>query len=199
VLNVALTGNIAAGKSAVAELFRRWGATVLDADAMVREVQAPGGAVLGMIAERFGDAVVRPDGTLDRAALRRIVVGDAAAREALERIVHPAVYTRRAELAAAAQARGDRVLVSDIPLLFETGHAEGFDAVVLVDAAEPVRLRRLVERRGFGEEEARAIMRAQMPASAKRARSDYVIDNDGDLAALERAAAEVWRALVARA
>ena len=198
-LNVALTGNIAAGKSAVAELFRRWGATVLDADAMVREVQAPGGAVLGMIAERFGDAVVRPDGTLDRAALRRIVVGDAAAREALERIVHPAVYTRRAELAAAAQARGDRVLVSDIPLLFETGHAEGFDAVVLVDAAEPVRLRRLVERRGFGEEEARAIMRAQMPASAKRARSDYVIDNDGDLAALERAAAEVWRALVARA
>jgi dephospho-CoA kinase len=199
VLNVALTGNIAAGKSAVAELFRRWGATVLDADAMVREVQAPGGAVLGMIAERFGDAVVRPDGTLDRAALRRIVVGDAAAREALERIVHPAVYTRRAELAAAAQARGDRVLVSDIPLLFETGHAEGFDAVVLVDAAESVRLRRLVERRGFGEEEARAIMRAQMPASAKRARSDYVIDNDGDLAALERAAAEVWRALVARA
>jgi dephospho-CoA kinase len=199
VLNVALTGNIAAGKSAVAELFRRWGATVLDADAMVREVQAPGGAVLGMIAERFGDAVVRPDGTLDRAALRRIVVGDAAAREALERIVHPAVYTRRAELAAAAEARGDRVLVSDIPLLFETGHAEGFDAVVLVDAAEPVRLRRLVERRGFGEEEARAIMRAQMPASAKRARSDYVIDNDGDLAALERAAAEVWRALVARA
>jgi dephospho-CoA kinase len=199
VLNVALTGNIAAGKSAVAELFRRWGATVLDADAMVREVQAPGGAVLGMIAQRFGDAVVRPDGTLDRAALRRIVVGDAAAREALERIVHPAVYTRRAELAAAAQARGDRVLVSDIPLLFETGHAEGFDAVVLVDAAEPVRLRRLVERRGFGEEEARAIMRAQMPASAKRARSDYVIDNDGDLAALERAAAEVWRALVARA
>jgi dephospho-CoA kinase len=198
-LNVALTGNIAAGKSAVAELFRGWGATVLDADAIVREVQAPGGAVLRSIAERFGDAVLGPDGALDRAALRRIVMADAAAREALERIVHPAVYARRAELAADAEARGDRILVSDIPLLFETGHAERFDLVVLVDAAEPVRLRRLVEQRGLSEAEARAMIRAQMPASEKRARSDYVIDNDGDRATLERAASEVWRALVARA
>jgi dephospho-CoA kinase len=197
-LNVALTGNIAAGKSAVAQLFRRWGATVLDADEIVREVQAPGGAVMQRIAERFG-AVVLADGTLDRSALRRIVMADAAAREALERIVHPAVYARRAERAAEAEARGDRIVVSDIPLLFETGHAEEFDAVVLVDAAEPVRLRRLVEQRGLTEAEALAMIRAQMPASAKRARSDYVIDNDGDRAALERAASEVWRALVARA
>jgi dephospho-CoA kinase len=199
VLSVALTGNIAAGKSAVAQLFRRWGATLLDADEIVREVQAPGGAVMRRIAERFGDAVVLPDGRLDRAALRRIVMADAEAREALERIVHPAVYARRAELAAAAEARGDRIVVSDIPLLFETGHAENFDAVVLVDAAEPVRLRRLVERRGLTEAEARAMIRAQMPASAKRSGSDYVIDNDADLATLERAASEVWRALVARA
>ena len=198
-LNVALTGNIAAGKSAVAQLFRRWGATVLDADEIVREVQAPGGAVMRRIAERFGDAVVLPGGGLDRAALRRIVMADAEAREALERIVHPAVYARRAELAAAAEARGDRIVVSDIPLLFETGHAESFDAVVLVDAAEPVRLHRLVEQRGLAEAEALAMIRAQMPASAKRPRSDYVIDNDGDLAALERAASEVWRALVGRA
>ena len=198
-LNVALTGNIAAGKSAVAQLFRRWGATVLDADEIVREVQAPGGAVMRRIAERFGDAVVLPGGGLDRAALRRIVMADAEAREALERIVHPAVYARRAELAAAAEARGDRIVVSDIPLLFETGHAESFDAVVLVDAAEPVRLRRLVEQRGLTEAEALAMIRAQMPASAKRPRSDYVIENDGDLATLERAASEVWRALVGRA
>jgi dephospho-CoA kinase len=199
VLSVALTGNIAAGKSAVAELFRRWGATLLDADAIVREVQAPGGRVMRHIAERFGDAVLGPDGALDRTALRRIVLADAGAREALERIVHPAVYARREELAAEAQARGDRILVSDIPLLFETGHAEEFDAVVLVDAAEPVRLRRLVEQRGLSEAEARAMIGAQMPAPTKRARSDYIIDNDGDLAALERAASEVWRALVARA
>ena len=198
-LNVALTGNIAAGKSAVAELFRRWGATVLDADVIVREVQAPGGPVMRKIVERFGEAVLHPDGTLDRAALRRIVMADAAAREALERTVHPAVYARRAELAAEAEARGDRIVVSDIPLLYETGHADEFDAVVLVDAAEPVRLRRLVEQRGLTEVEATAMIRAQLPAPAKRARSDYVIDNDGDLAALERAAAAAWRALVARA
>jgi dephospho-CoA kinase len=198
-LNVALTGNIAAGKSAVAELFRRWGATVLDADAIVREVQAPGGPVMRRIAERFGQAVLRPDGSLDRPALRRIVMADADAREALERIVHPAVYTRRAELAAEAEARGDRIVVSDIPLLFESGDPEAFDAVVLVDAPEPVRLRRLVEQRGLSESEAREMIRAQLPASAKRARSDFVIDNDGDLAALERAVSAVWRVLVARA
>lgn len=198
-LNVALTGNIAAGKSAVAELFRRWGATVLDADAIVREVQAPGGPVLGRITERFGERVVRPDGSLDRAALRRIVMADPDAREALERIVHPAVYARRAELAAEAEARGERIVVSDIPLLFEAGDPAAFDAVVLVDAAEPVRLRRLVEDRGLTETEARDVIRAQLPSSAKRARSDFVIENDGDLAALERAAREVWHALAARA
>jgi dephospho-CoA kinase len=199
VLNVALTGNIASGKSAVAELFRQWGATVLDADAIVREVQAPGGPVMRKIAERFGERVVRPDGSLDRAALRRLVMADARAREALERIVHPAVHARRAELAAEAEGRGDHIVVSDIPLLFESGDPHAFDAVVLVDASEPVRLRRLVEHRGLTEAEARDMIRAQLPASEKRPRSDFVIENDGDLAALERAAAEVWRALVARA
>jgi dephospho-CoA kinase len=199
VLNVALTGNIAAGKSAVAELFRRWGGTVLDADAIVREVQQPGTPVMRRIAERFGEAVVRPDGSLHRPALRRIVMADSDAREALERIVHPAVYARRAELAAEAEARGDRVVVSDIPLLFESGDPDAFDAVVLVDAPEPVRLRRLLEQRGLSEAEAREMIRAQMPASAKRSRSHHVIDNDGDLAALERASAAVWHALVARA
>jgi dephospho-CoA kinase len=198
-LNVALTGNIAAGKSAVAELFRRWGATVLDADTIVREVQAPGGPVMRRIAERFGATVVRPDGSLDRPALRRIVMADADAREALEHIVHPAVYARRAELAAEAEARGDRIVVSDIPLLFESGDPEAFDAVVLVDAPEAVRQRRLVEHRGLSESEARKMIGAQLPASVKRLRSHFVIDNSGELAALERAASEVWRALLARA
>ena len=198
-LNVALTGNIAAGKSAVAELFRRWGATVLDADAIVREVQAPGTPVMERIAERFGPAVVRPDGSLDRPALRRIVMADAGAREALERIVHPAVHARRAELAADAEARGDRIVVSDIPLLFESGDPGAFDAVVLVDAPEATRQRRLVEQRGLSDSEARAMIRAQLPAATKRERSDFVIQNDGDPASLERAASEVWRALLARA
>jgi dephospho-CoA kinase len=198
-LNVALTGNIAAGKSAVAELFRRWGATVIDADEIVREVQAPGGPVMGEITERFGGSVVRADGSLDRPALRRRVMADPEALAALNRIVHPAVYTRRAELIAAAAARGDRLVVSDIPLLFEAADPGEFDVIVLVDAPEELRLARLIQHRGLDVAEARRMIGAQMPSQNKRARSDYIIENDGDPGALERAAGLVWRALLARA
>jgi dephospho-CoA kinase len=198
-LNVALTGNIAAGKSAVAGLFRQWGATVLDADEIVREVQAPGSPVLQRIAERFGPSVLRPDGSLDRPGLRRVVLAEPDALAALNRIVHPAVQVRRTELMAEAAARGDRLVVSDIPLLFEAANPNEFDVIVLVDAPEALRLERIVERRGLARSEALKMIRAQMPAVEKRARSDFVIENDGDLAALERAAAAVWRALLARA
>ena len=198
-LNVALTGNIAAGKSAVAGLFRQWGATVLDADEIVREVQAPGSPVLQRIAERFGPSVLRPDGSLDRPGLRRVVLSDPDALAALNRIVHPAVQVRRTELMAEAAARGDRLVVSDIPLLFEAANPNEFDVIVLVDAPEALRLERIVERRGLARSEALKMIRAQMPAVEKRARSDFVIENDGDLAALERSAAAVWRALLARA
>jgi dephospho-CoA kinase len=198
-LNVALTGNIAAGKSAVADLFRRWGATVIDADEIVREVQAPGAPVMREIAARFGASVVRADGSLDRPALRRRVMADPDALAALNRIVHPAVHARRAELTAVARSRGDRLVVSDIPLLFEAAEPGEFDVIVLVDAPEEVRLGRLMEHRGLDEEEARRMIEAQMPSREKRARSDYVIENDGDPAALERTAKEVWRALRSRA
>jgi dephospho-CoA kinase len=170
-LSVALTGNIAAGKSAVAALFRQWGATLIDADAIVREVQEPGGPVVARIAEVFGPEVVRPDGSLDRPLLRRLVLDDAEARTALERIVHPAVQARRQELLRDAAARGDRIVVSDIPLLFEAADPAAFDAVVLVDAPEPLRLARLTTQRGLGVEEARRMIAAQMPAREKRARS----------------------------
>jgi dephospho-CoA kinase len=198
-LNVALTGNVASGKSAVAELFRRWGATVIDADVLVREAQAPGGPVLAAIAARFGSGVLDRRGELDRAALRRKVLGDPAALADLNRIVHPEVLRRRARLEAEARARGDGILVSDIPLLFEVADPAAFDAVVLVDAPEAVRRQRLIERRGWTPDEADRLIAAQLPAAPKRARSDYVIDNDADLATLERRAAEVWAALVARA
>jgi dephospho-CoA kinase len=198
-LHVGLTGNIAAGKSAVADLFRRWGATIIDADAIVREVQSPGAPALRAIAARFGPHVVRADGSLDRAALRARVLADPDDLADLNRIVHPAVQRRHAELIDEARARGDRVVVSDIPLLFEVADPGEFDAVVLVDAPDPVRLARLVEQRGLSPDEARRLMGAQLPSSEKRARSDYVIDNGGDLAALARAASEVWRALLARA
>ncbi|HEX5962327.1 MAG TPA: dephospho-CoA kinase [Gemmatimonadales bacterium] len=198
-LSVALTGNIAAGKSTVAELFRRWGATVIDADELVRAAQSPGQPVLQAIAARFGDALILADGSLDRPALRAMVLADPAALADLNRLVHPEVRRRRLELLAEARARGDRIVVSDIPLLFEADDPTEFDAVVLVDAAEEVRRARLRGSRALSAADADRMMMAQLPSGPKRACSDYVIDNDGDLVALERAAAGVWQALLARA
>jgi dephospho-CoA kinase len=198
-LNVALTGNIAAGKSTVAELFRSWGAGLIEADRLVRDAQAPGTPVLRLIAARFGADLIGPAGELDRAALRQRVMGDPAARAELERLVHPEVARRRAALLAEARARGARIVVSDIPLLFESLDPAAFDAVVLVDAPEPVRRARLVARRGLSAADADRMLAAQLPSAEKRTRSAYVIDNDADPAALERRAREVWEALVARA
>jgi dephospho-CoA kinase len=198
-LSVALTGNIGAGKSTVAELFKRWGATIIDADQLVREIQAPGQPALKEIAARFGAELILPDGSLNRPALRTKVLSDPRRLLELNRIIHPEVYRRCAELLAQAEARGDRIVVSDIPLLFEAANPSDFDAVVLVDAPEPVRRARLLASRAMPSEEADRMIAAQLASAVKRGRSDYVIDNDGDLQALERSAAAVWQALVARA
>lgn len=198
-LNVALTGNIASGKSTVAELFRAWGATVIDADRLVREAQAPGSPVLAAIAERFGQDLLDPAGVLDRAALRRRVMGDPAALAELNRLVHPDVLGRRAALEREARERGDRIAVSDIPLLFEAADPDAFDAVVLVDAPVAIRRARLVAQRGLTAAEADQMLAAQAPSESKRARSTYVIDNDGDRETLEACARDVWTQLLARA
>lgn len=198
-LSVALTGNIGAGKTTVAELFRRWGATIIDADQLVREAQAPGQPVLQQIAARFGGELIRPDGRLDRAALRAQVLKDPAALADLNRIVHPEVHRRRKQLLEDARVRGVRVVISDIPLLFEAADPSEFDAVVLVDAPEPVRRARLLASRSWSPAEIDRMIGFQLSPALKRGRSDYVIDNAYDLAALERAAATVWQALLARA
>lgn len=198
-LNVALTGNIASGKSSVVELFRRWGATVIDADELVREAQAPGTAVLAAIAQRFGADVLAADGTLDRTALRSKVMGDDDALSALNAIVHPAVRRHRDELQQAAAARGDAILVNDIPLLFEVLDPAQFEIVVLVDAPVAVRRARLRALRGLSNEDADRMIAAQMPAERKRAKSQFVIENDGTLEQLEARAAAVFTALRHRA
>jgi dephospho-CoA kinase len=198
-LNVALTGNIASGKSSVAELFRRWGATLIDADRLVRDAQAPGSPVLYAIAERFGRDLIGPAGMLDRKALRHRVMGDPAALADLNRIVHPDVLRRRAALEREARDRGDRLVVSDIPLLFEAADPSAFDAIVLVDAPETVRRARLLAQRGLSPDDADRMLAAQAPSGPKRERSTFVIDNDGDRAALEARAREVWAELLARA
>jgi dephospho-CoA kinase len=194
-LNVALTGNVASGKSSVARLFRDWGATVLDADAIVHELQRPGTPVFDAITRRFGADVVAADGSLDRARLGRRVFADSRERRALEAIVHPAVAAERERRMQQARRRGDGIVVSDIPLLFEVMDPGAFDAVVLVDAPPTMRLDRLMARNGLDRESALAVITAQQPADGKRARSTHVIDNDGDLDLLERRAETVWQDL----
>jgi dephospho-CoA kinase len=196
---VALTGNIAAGKSTVVALFKAWGAGIVDADQVVRDLQRPGTEVFRQIVARFGRAILTPTGEIDRPALRRLILADPRARSDLNAIVHPAVRAQREALVAAARAAGARIVVADIPLLFEAADPAEFDAVVLVDAPEAVRLHRLVTMRGLPLEDAERLMAAQLPSVKKRPLSQFVIDNDGDRAQLERRARDVWLALEARA
>ena len=194
-LHIGLTGNIASGKSTVARLLYDAGATVIDADVLARQAVEPGTAALEAVRERFGEAVLLPDGTLDRDALRRIVFHDPVARDALNQIVHPAVRALRDRALNESRQRGDRIVVSDIPLLFETGMEHAFDVIVFVDAPESTRLARLVDHRALPEVEARAMMSAQWPAAEKRARSTFVVNNAGSLADLSGQVAGIWTAL----
>ena len=197
-LNVALTGNIAAGKSTVVDLFRRWGATIIDADQLVREAQKPGTEVMQAIAFRFGRDVILPGGELDRKALRGKVMGDDASLADLNAIVHPAVRRERDRLLAEARRRGDRVVINDIPLLFESADPADFDLVILVDAPEAVRLARLIQTRGMSKDAALQALRAQQPSGTKRWRSDFIIENVGTLSDLEESARRVWDQLQMR-
>ena len=196
-LNVALTGNIAAGKSSVAALWRDWGAAVSDADAIVRDLQRPGAPIFQAIVGRFGPAVVGADGALDRAALRARILARPEERKLLEGIVHPAVEAERLRVLSAASTGS--IVVNDIPLLFEAMDPSRFDAVVVVDAPEPLRLSRLTGQRGLKPAEAAALIRAQMSAARKRERADFVIENDATRDALRERAWLVWRKLLSRA
>ncbi len=184
-LIVGLTGNIAAGKSMVAQRLAALGATVIDADHLAREAVRPGTRALRRIVDRWGVGVLMPDGTLDRTALREIVFADDVERAALDAIVHPEVALLREEEVGAARARGDRLVVCDIPLLFEVGLEGEMDRVVLVDAPPEVRRERLMRDRGLSASAASAMMAAQMPSQRKRDRAHHLIDNDGTVEELD--------------
>jgi dephospho-CoA kinase len=196
-LVVGLTGNIGSGKSAVARLISARGIPVIDSDLLAREAVEPGSPALSQIVAKWGRTMLTPDGSLDRVALRRVVFANAEDRVALDAIVHPEVGRRREALLAAARARGERIVVSDIPLLFEAGLAPSVDVVILVDAPEETRLARLVRHRALPPDDARAMIAAQMPAARKRPHADFVIDNDGSPTALAARVDEVWRAVEA--
>ena len=146
-------------------------------------------------AARWGGRVIAADGSLDRAALRRIVFAHAPDRVALDAIMHPAIKARRDILLAEVRALGERAVVCEIPLLFEAGLAADVDVVLLVDAPRDVRLERLVRDRGLRAAEALAMVDAQLPAESKRARSGYVIDNDGTIDTLRSRVESTWRAI----
>jgi len=187
---VGLTGGIGSGKSLVAELLAAHGATIIDADVLAREAVAPGTPGLAQVRERFGTGVLRPDGSLDRAALGRIVFGDPLARRDLEAIIHPAVRARAAALAAAAPEGA--VVVQVIPLLVETGQQGHFDQVVVVDVEPEVQLSRIVRRDGLSEAEARARLRAQASREARLAAAHVVLRNNGNRDDLAAAVDRLW-------
>jgi dephospho-CoA kinase len=192
---IALTGSVAAGKSSAGALLRRWGATMIDADALVRALQQPGQPVFDAILAAFGAAVLAPDGTLDRAAMRQRILDEPDARRRLEAIVHPAVDRARRLLIDSARARGDAILIADIPLLFEAADPAEYDGVIVVDAPVAERRRRLIKDRHFSAHDADRLIAVQLPAAEKRARATWIIDNDADRATLERRTRAVWDAL----
>ena len=195
-LLVGLTGNIASGKSTVAQLLSERGATIIDADVLARRAVERGSKAFDAIVKRWGTSILSPDGHLDRASLRRVVFGDPKELESLNEIVHPEVERLRDLRISEARGRGDKVVVCDIPLLFEKKMVDHFDRIVLVDAPRPLRLERLVNDRSLRETEAMDMIAAQMPAELKRARADFVIDNASTLTELEGRVNEVWASLV---
>lgn len=178
-LILGLTGGIASGKSLVAEILRSLGALVLSADELAREAVRPGSETLRRLVGQFGREILQADGSLDRKALAERVFADARAREALNRITHPAIAALAEERLRELSRQGGRLVVYEAPLLFEAGAEKRVDAVLVVRIDEPLQLERLMRRDGLSEAQARARIAAQMSQQEKVARADYVIDNSG--------------------
>ncbi|WGL53919.1 dephospho-CoA kinase [Nocardioides sp. BP30] len=193
-MRVGLTGGIASGKSTVSALLAELGAVVIDADQLARDVVAPGTPGLARIVDAFGPEVLTPGGEMDRPKVGALVFADPDKLRMLEAIVHPLVRERGAELEAAAPAGS--VVVHDIPLLAETGQAERFDAVVVVDVPQETQIERLLRDRAMTREDALARIAAQATRDQRRAVATYVIENTGTREDLRQAVAEVFERLV---
>ena len=192
---IGLTGGIGAGKSTVSEMLSAKGAAIVDADQIARDLQAPGSPVLDRMAERFGNHIIRDDGSLDRPAVAAIVFNDADALNDLNGIVHPAMQGE-IQRQIDVHRETDRVVVLDFPLLAENPR-HGLRATVVVDIDPEIAVSRLVEQRGMNEADARARISSQISRDERRAITTHVIDNGGDLEALRRQVDEVWAEIVA--
>lgn len=182
-LLIALTGGIASGKTAVAELFAKLGVPVLDTDQIARDVVAPGAPALGQLVAEFGAEILDAQGRLDRARMRERVFGDPQQRRKLEAITHPAI---REELARRSAAAGGDYQIHVIPLLVETGRAEVYDRVLVVDCPEEAQVARLMARDGASREQATEILAAQVSRAERLNVAHDVIENTGTLEDLER-------------
>lgn len=196
-MRVGLTGGVASGKSTVSAILAELGAVVIDADLLAREVVARDTPGLAAVVAEFGEALLSPDGELDRPAMGRLVFADDAARRRLEAIVHPLVFER---IVALEEAAGEHdVVVHDIPLLVESGRADTFDAVLVVDAPHEEQVARMVRDRGWTEDEARARIAAQATREERLGVATHVIDNTGTLDELRARVERVHADLLERA
>lgn len=196
---VGLTGGICSGKSTVAEMFRRLGATVIDADQVAHELVDPDQPLFEAVASAFGAEIVGADGRIDRRRLGAIVFADPKARERLEAILHPAIIEECERRIRQVEISGTVICLVDAALLIESGWYARFDAVILVEASEAVQLDRLAGTRGLSRDEAMQRIRSQMPQGEKRRYTRYVIGNDGSLEETERQVKAVWEQLHAKA
>jgi dephospho-CoA kinase len=192
-LRVGLTGGIASGKSTVSAILRELGAVVIDADVLARDVVAKGTPGLDAVVEEFGTDLLTPEGDLDRAAMGAMVFNDESARKRLEAIVHPLVFDRIVDLET--HAPGGSVVVHDIPLLAESGRADTFDAVVVVDVPEDVQVERMMRDRAWTKVDARSRIAAQASPEDRRAIATYLVENTGTREHLRRQVEKIYDSL----
>ena len=193
-LSIGLTGGIACGKSEAGCILEREGAQVRDADELAHELIRRGGPLFNKVVGRFGSEIIGPDGEIDRQILGRRVFADAAERKALEALIHPEVIRVLRDWIAGKIRQGKKA-VAIVPLLFEVGWTDLWDAVVCVVSTEKIVIKRL-KQRGLSEHEARARISAQMPLETKIRKANYVIQNDGTLDSLDKRTREVWQTIV---
>ena len=193
---IGLTGGIASGKSTVSNMLAQMGAVVVDTDKIAREVVMPGSEAMAAICRKFGSAVASPDGSLRRDALAKIVFADSQAREWLQALLHPIIRKRAEELAQQAEQDGHKVVVFDVPLLFESGWDKFVDKIWTVYVPPALQRKRLALRDGLTEQEVATRMEAQWPIGEKVKRSDVVINNESDLAETLRQVEAAWHDII---
>ncbi|MFD3257918.1 dephospho-CoA kinase [Paenibacillus lentus] len=193
-MNIGLTGGIATGKSTVSQMLVKRGAVLIDADVIAREVMEPGHPVLSAVQKRFGAAVINEDGTLNRKKLGEIVFSDPEERKALNDITHPAIRAEmRKRMADYEAAQPERLVVVDIPLLYESGLETLFEQVMVVYVPREIQLSRLMQRDDLTLEQAEARIRAQMDIERKKERADILIDNSLGMDKTESQIEDFWR------